>query len=77
YAYGVPTEHSDVDILVILPFKGKNFRKSLEIYQKVDVDLSVDIIARNPEDTAMRYKYGDPLIHQALDNGKVLYERHS
>ena len=31
YAFGTPTPDSDVDMLVVLPFSGKNFRKSLEI----------------------------------------------
>ncbi len=75
YAYGTPNETSDVDILVILPFEGKNFRKSLEIYQKLKIDFPVDILARKPEDTAKRYKLGDPLINSALNKGVVLYER--
>ena len=36
----------------------------------------VDLLARRPEDTARRYEEGDPLIREALDRGKVLYERH-
>ncbi|MGC2692443.1 MAG: nucleotidyltransferase domain-containing protein, partial [Desulfobaccales bacterium] len=31
YAYGNPTPDSDVDLLVVLPFEGKNLLKSLEI----------------------------------------------
>jgi len=33
-------------------------------------------VARRPEDTTRRYEEGDPLIREALDRGKVLYERH-
>jgi predicted nucleotidyltransferase len=75
YAYGDPRPDSDVDLLVVLPFEGKGFRKSLEILNRVDPDFSVDIVARRPEDTARRYEEGDPLIREALDRGKVLYER--
>jgi len=67
---------SDVDLLVVLDFDGKGFRKSLEILNRVDSDFSVDLVARCPEDTARRYEEGDPLIREALDHGKVLYERH-
>ncbi len=35
------------------------------------------MLARNPDDTARRYREGDPLIREALDRGKVLYERDS
>lgn len=75
YAYGNPSEDSDVDLLVILPFEGKGFRKSLEILNAIDPRFSVDLIARRPEDTQRRYIQGDPLIREALDKGSVLYER--
>lgn len=75
YAYASPSKSSDVDVLVILPFEGTNFRKSLEIYKKINVNFPVDILARKPEDTAKRYKLGDPLIQVALEKGKILYER--
>jgi predicted nucleotidyltransferase len=76
YAYGKPQPDSDVDLLVVLAFDGKGFRKSLEILNRVNPDFSVDIVARRPQDTARRYEEGDPLIRAALDRGKVLYERH-
>jgi predicted nucleotidyltransferase len=75
YAYGEPAPDSDVDLLVILPFDGKNFRKSLEILNRVDPAFSIDLLARKPDDTARRYDEGDPLIREAFDRGKVLYER--
>ena len=74
YAYGTAQQYSDVDLLVILPFKEKNFKKSLEIMNRVKPDFMTDILARCPEDVEMRYSAGDPLIREALDKGKVLYE---
>lgn len=76
YASGRPRPDSDVDLLVVLPFEGKGFRKSLEILNRVTPNFSVDLLARRPDDTARRYREGDPLIREALDHGKVLYERH-
>ena len=76
YAYGQPTEDSDVDLLVILPFEGRSFYKSLEILKQVDPPFSIDLLARQPDDTERRYAEGDPLIREALDKGKRLYERH-
>jgi hypothetical protein len=49
----------------------------LEILNRVAPDFAVDLLARRPEDTARRYLEGDPLIREALDHGKVVYERHS
>ena len=76
HAYRSPGPYSDVDLLVVLPFEGRNFWKSLEILNRVDPPFPVDLLARRPDDTARRYAEGDPLIREALDHGKVLYERH-
>ena len=74
YAEGVATEDSDVDLLVILPFEGSPLRKSVEILNRIDVRFPCDLIARHPEDVTRRYRERDPLIREALDRGKVLYE---
>jgi hypothetical protein len=58
-----------------LPFEGKSFRKSLEILNRLNPRFPIDLLARRPDDTARRYAEGDPLIREALDRGKVLYER--
>ena len=76
YAQGTPTEDSDVDLLVILPFEGKSMRKALEILNKTNPAFPIDLLARRPEDTARRYTQGDPLIREALDGGRVLHERY-
>lgn len=73
YAYGNPTPDSDVDLLVVLPFEGKNFWKSLEILNRTNPRFPIDLLARRPDDTERRYREGDPLIREALDHGKVLY----
>jgi len=75
YAYGNPGPYSDVDLLVILPFEGKSFTKSMEILKMVKPPFSVDLLARKPDDTARRYREFDPLIREAIDKGEVLYER--
>jgi predicted nucleotidyltransferase len=74
-AYGRPREDSDIDLLVILPFEGSSFRKSLDILNRLDPHFPIDLIARRPDETTRRYDQGDPLIREALDRGKVLYER--
>jgi predicted nucleotidyltransferase len=76
YAEGTPTEDSDVDILVIMPFDGKWLHKSVEILSRIDPDFAIDLITRRPEEVEQRYKNGDPLICEALNRGRVLYERH-
>lgn len=75
YANKTATEHSDVDLLVIMPFEGKPLQQSLEILNKVNPSFPVDLLARRPDDTHRRYAEYDPLIRDALDHGVVLYER--
>ena len=75
YAYGSPTEDSDVDLLVLLDFDGKSFYKSLEILNGADPHFPVDLFARRVEEAEKRYAQGDQLIREAFDKGVVLYER--
>lgn len=69
------TGDSDVDLLVVMRFEGSGFRKSLEILNRLDVRFPLDLITRLPEDVDRRYIEGDPVIREAVDKGKVLYER--
>jgi len=75
HAYGTPKEYSDVDLLVIMPFEGSAFHKSLEIANRLDAPSYADFVVRSPDDAARRYREGDPLIREAFNRGKVLYER--
>ena len=55
YAYGAPAPYSDVDLLVVLEFEGKSFRKSLEILNRINPAFSADLLARRPDDMRRRY----------------------
>jgi predicted nucleotidyltransferase len=74
YAYGKPTEDSDVDVLVIMPFNRERGRKSLEIRQRIPADFPLDLIVRTPEFIARRLRWGDCFIQEILAKGDVLYE---
>jgi predicted nucleotidyltransferase len=75
HAYGTPGEYSDVDLLVIMPFEGDAFDKSIELLGRLKPSFAVDLLVRRPDDTSRRYAEFDPLIREALDRGRVLYER--
>ena len=75
YAAGTATTDSDVDLLVIMPFKGKSLHMSLAILNHLDERFPVDVITRRPADVRRRYAQCDPLVRKAIDHGKVLYER--
>jgi len=74
YAYGKPTPESDVDLLIILPFKGKSQRKSLEILEKIKPSFPVDLLVRTPEEIHKRLSWNDFFLQEIMKKGKVLYE---
>jgi uncharacterized protein len=41
HAYGVPRADSDVDLLVVMPFKGSGLRKALEIIRATKPQYSL------------------------------------
>jgi len=74
-ARGEARDDSDVDLLVILPFDCRPLDVALEVLERTNPTFAIDLVARRPEDAARRYAEGDPLIREAFDHGRVLYER--
>ena len=74
YAQGEVTADSDVDLLVIGPFKGRGVDKSVEIRMKLRPQFPVDILIRTPEKVRQRMQMGDCFMWEILERGKVLYE---
>jgi predicted nucleotidyltransferase len=74
YAYGQPTDDSDVDLLVILPFAGKPAYKALEIRAKVNPHIPVDLIVRTPEQVEERVAMNDWFMREIVEKGRTLYE---
>ena len=75
YAYGEPTEDSDVDLLVVMPHR-KGTRPSLEIRRRIAAGFPLDILVRAPREMARRLSLGDSFTHEILRNGRVIYESH-
>jgi predicted nucleotidyltransferase len=74
YAYGTPTVHSDVDLLVVLPFEGKWSRKAVEILNTLEPEFSVDLLVRTPEQVRQRLALNDFFLREVIERGKILYE---
>src|SRR4051794_2219723 len=74
YAYGTPTNDSDVDILVILPFDGKPIHKALEIIKKIKPNIPLDLLVRTPEDIKERIANKDVFMSEIVMKGRRLYE---
>src|SRR2546421_8874321 len=74
YAYGRPTEASDVDLLVVLPFEGKPMRKALEIINRANPKIPVDLIVRTPEQVKERVANNDWFMREIMEKERRLYE---
>jgi predicted nucleotidyltransferase len=74
YAYGKPTEDSDIDLLVVMPVEGHPAYKAAEIRMKVKTPMALDLLVRTPEFVAERIKLGDMFMRQIAEHGKVIYE---
>jgi uncharacterized protein len=74
YAYGKPSNNSDVDILVVLRFNGKAVRKAIEIRNKVNAGMPLDLIVRTPEQLAERLALDDWFMREIVERGRTLYE---
>lgn len=74
YATGTPTEDSDVDMLVILPFEGNSINKSAEMRLSLDPQTPIDMLVRTPQQIKQRLELGDCFYQEIMEKGKVLYE---
>jgi predicted nucleotidyltransferase len=74
YAAGTAHEGSDVDLLVVLPFRGNGIRKAIEILDRVNPSFPVDLLARNPKELQQRLAWNDFFLREIMEKGRVLYE---
>ncbi|MFM9972894.1 MAG: nucleotidyltransferase domain-containing protein [Burkholderiales bacterium] len=74
HARGRATKDSDVDLLVVMPFKGKGVHKSVEILNRIEPEFPVDVIVRTPSQLRKRLAASDYFFGEIVKNGKVLYE---
>jgi predicted nucleotidyltransferase len=74
YAYGTPTEDSDVDLLVVMPFRGNGMRKAVEIETRVQPRFPLDLLVRTPQEMRRRLALHDFFLREVVEKGKLLYE---
>ena len=75
YAYGAPTRHSDVDLLVILDTKDSLKERSWAVSRLLlPRPFPVDILVKTPEEVKKALAAGDFFLQEILSRGKVLYE---
>lgn len=77
HAYGNPAWDSDVDLLVVMPFKGRPNRQAVKIRSRIDTAVAFDLLVRTPEQISQRLAMGDTFMRDILERGKVVYEAHN
>jgi uncharacterized protein len=76
YAYGQPTSDSDIDLLVVMPFKGRHTKQAIKILNRLNVLAPIDLLVRTPEQVKERIAMNDSFMREIVERGKVVYEAH-
>ena len=75
YAYGTPTEASDVDLLVVLSGVNADRRQQArEMKKRLPARFRLDLHVRSPEEFAYRVSHNDWFLREILEKGQVLYD---
>ena len=75
-ARGTAREGSDVDLLVVMRNGTDKRRTAVEIRRSLgDLPVSKDIVVATPDEIAIRGNVVGSVLHAALREGRVIYER--
>ena len=75
YAWGNPTEDSDVDLFIIKKSNQSRLARQMDLDRKMwGSGVPMDLLVYTPEEIDRRLKIDDPFILHILNNGKILYQ---
>jgi predicted nucleotidyltransferase len=77
YAYGKPTSDSDVDIMLIMPYRGSSAATATRVRLACPRTFAMDLIVRSPAEVRRRLKQGDSFLREVTSRGVVLHESHN
>ncbi|MCB1059994.1 MAG: nucleotidyltransferase domain-containing protein [Calditrichaeota bacterium] len=77
YAYGTPTEDSDVDLFVLMDHDGRELDAMTKIRVETKHRFPMDLIVRSPEVLKKRLEWKDWFLLDIVNKGKVLYDAHN
>lgn len=75
YAYGTPTDDSDVDLLVVMDTDEDPISIAGRILSQTVPGCLLDVLVRTPEELQRRIEWGDCFLRDIVAKGEVLYER--
>jgi len=74
YAYGKPSNDSDVDLMIVMPYRGRATEKAIKIRSQISVPFALDLLVYSPRELEHRYRIEDWFVRDVVEKGKVLYE---
>ena len=74
YAYGAPTEDSDVDLLVVMNYRGANHDRIIRIRQTVPYSFPMDLLVHKARDIERRIEGNDFFLREIMQKGVILYD---
>jgi predicted nucleotidyltransferase len=74
YAYGRPTKHSDVDLVVLLSSRKNGARSAERIRSRVEAPFPLDLLVWTPQHVAKRLAKDCGFTQEVLSRGKTIYE---
>lgn len=75
FARGDYHEASDIDLLVIKETDVPFLRRGLEVLEAIDARVHIEPFVYTPQEVKQMVDDQNPLILDALSEGKVIYER--
>ena len=75
YAYGNPTDDSDVDMLVVMETEERPIEAAVRIRLGTDAHFPMDLLVRTPEVLRQRIEWEDWFLREIVEKGEVLYEK--
>jgi uncharacterized protein len=81
YARGTPHRDSDLDVLVVMPDEpgGLRYREvTVAMLQALsDLPIPKDVVVTTPDEIAREGHLVGTMLHEAIEDGRLLYERPS
>jgi predicted nucleotidyltransferase len=78
YAYGTPTEDSDIDLFIIKETEKRRIDRFVEVsplVENADYHIPICPLVYTPKEVTERLAMGDQFIEEVLAKGEVLYAR--
>ena len=75
YAYGNPTDDSDVDLLVVMETDQNPRALATRMRCEIERHFPMDLLVRTPEELEYRISLNDWFLKDITEKGEVLYER--